>query len=165
MEKKSDVFTIEHYVNFYPAENLLKNKENGKQMQLNWPTSCCLLLLIKQHGETITAATFMQQVWGSKNIVISKNTLIKNISLLRSALVYLGLPKTLLSTINGEGYKIPLRYHIVAATEEATVKQQPTSTPSNSATPEKKSIFTVRRWKLINRYCRKVVGWLFYLYR
>lgn len=112
MDRQDRVFTLCGVADFYPEINLLTNSSNGKRVTLNWPTSRCLQLLIENQGVTIPRTFFMQHVWGSKNLIVSKNTFVQNISLLRSSLEYIGIPKTLVKTIKGEGYTIPSGYEI-----------------------------------------------------
>ncbi|QKJ88362.1 hypothetical protein PMPD1_3445 [Paramixta manurensis] len=131
-DKKHQGVTLCATVDFYPELNQLVNKNSGKVVGLNWPTARCLSILIEHYGEVVPQEYFIEHVWSVKNIVVSNNTFVQNISLLRRSLRSVGIDSDVIVTIKGRGYIIPLTFSI----ENFDITTNDWRTSSLSPTPE-----------------------------
>lgn len=85
---------------------LIPLNQEGENIILNTPTARCLQLLVERQGMVVSREDFIEQVWGTKGIVVSQNTFYQNISLLRKSLKKAGLSKDLIVTVRRKGFTL-----------------------------------------------------------
>lgn len=77
------------------------------QVSLAIPASLCLHNLLQKKGEVVSHADLLAFAWTSRGIMVSPNTLYQNMSVLRKALVSLGVSPEIIKTVPKRGFVIP----------------------------------------------------------
>ena len=85
---------------------LIPLSQMGERIILNTPTARCLELLIERQGLVVSRDDFLEEVWGTKGIVVSHNTFYQNISLLRKSLKKTGLSDNIVVTVRRKGFTL-----------------------------------------------------------
>lgn len=76
------------------------------QLTLAIPASLCLLSLLQHKGEIVSHADLLAFAWESRGMMVSPNTLYQNMSILRKALVSLGVSDEMIKTVPKRGFVI-----------------------------------------------------------
>lgn len=119
-------YKINNEVIFYPQQGVLKNMNNAQEVKLGLPVSSCLLLLIEHHGSIVTQDKFIERIWTARKIIVSANTLVKNISHLRQCLSQAGCQYDIIRTIKSQGYLIPKAFPVTFSDIHALPKSDDT---------------------------------------
>lgn len=130
---------MEHYylidgrLCFYPVTNVLKPLDDSiAEVVLSKPASRCFLLLIERQGEVVSHDDFINEVWGKKGIVVTRNTYYQSISILRKRLKALGFDDDVIVTLPRKG--------LMLSEEVAVIKQNNLNPESVSAEAEEASV-------------------------
>lgn len=125
-------YLIDGRLCFYPVTNVLKPLDDSiAEVVLSKPASRCFLLLIERQGEVVSHDDFINEVWGKKGIVVTRNTYYQSISILRKRLKALGFDDDVIVTLPRKG--------LMLSEEVAVIKQNNLNPESVSAEAEEAS--------------------------
>lgn len=88
------------------------NDKIESQLTLAIPASLCFLSLLQHKGEVVSHADLLAFAWESRGMIVSPNTLYQNMSILRKALVSLGLSDEMIKTVPKRGFVIPSAFPV-----------------------------------------------------
>ncbi|WP_313571691.1 winged helix-turn-helix domain-containing protein [Pantoea piersonii] len=126
-------YLIDGRLCFYPVTNVLKPLDDSiAEVVLSKPASRCFLLLIERQGEVVSHDDFINEVWGKKGIVVTRNTYYQSISILRKRLKALGFDDDVIVTLPRKG--------LMLSEEVAVIKQNNLNPESVSAEAEEASV-------------------------
>ncbi len=123
--KEDKVFIINNELVYNPNLHTLSALSKDDQLSsLAIPASRCFNLLLEQHGTVVAQEYMLDNVWSSRGIVVSVNTLYQNIFILRSAIKKFGISRELIKTIPKRGFSIPIDISIDIVTIENIYDEQ-----------------------------------------
>lgn len=82
------------------------------QLTLAIPASLCLLSLLQHKGQVVSHGDLLAFAWESRGMMVSPNTLYQNMSILRKALVSLGVSDEMIKTVPKRGFVIPSAFPV-----------------------------------------------------
>ena len=124
-------YLIDGRLCFYPVTNVLRPLDDSiAEVILSKPASRCFLLLIERQGEVVSHDDFINEVWGKKGIIVTKNTYYQSISILRKRLKALGFDDDVIVTLPRKG--------LILSEEVAIIKQSDLNPESVEAEAEAK---------------------------
>ena len=100
-------FLIDDKFEFKPNSLTLKNLEDDSQtVTLSAPASRCFLFLLENAPNIVSQKEIIEFVWGSEGMIIPKNTLYQNISIIRRELRNIGCENKIITTVSRKGFVI-----------------------------------------------------------
>jgi DNA-binding winged helix-turn-helix (wHTH) protein len=100
-------YLIDDTLEFRPNSLTIINLENPTvPVNLPAPASCCLLYLIENSPNIVTQNDLINNVWGNEGMLIPKNTLYQNISIIRREIRRTGYNKKIITTVSRKGFVI-----------------------------------------------------------
>lgn len=100
-------YLIGDSVEFWPDENVLYSRVNGKKTTLFIAASRCLQLLLSQQGELVSQRDLFEAGWQKNGLEVSNNTFYQNILMLRKGLKLAGYEPTVIKTVPRQGLTVP----------------------------------------------------------
>lgn len=98
------IYLIDNSFIFNPSAHTLQKIEGSETINLAISASLCLTLLIENQGEVTLRHELLNQVWGSRGMNVTTNTLYQNISLLRKAFTRAGIDISMIQTVPRRGF-------------------------------------------------------------
>lgn len=131
-------YLIDGRLCFYPVTNVLKPLDDSiTEVVLSKPASRCFLLLIERQGEVVSHDDFINEVWGKKGIVVTKNTYYQSISILRKRLKALGFDDDVIVTLPRKGLMLSEEVAVIKQNnlkpEHVSAEAEETSAPDGDA--------------------------------
>ncbi|WP_273908113.1 winged helix-turn-helix domain-containing protein [Enterobacter bugandensis] len=124
-ERSAVCFTVEETLRFCPEKNTLYNISTQEGVSILSTASGCFRLLIEEQGNILTKEQLIEQVWGTRGIVISHNTFYQTMLNLRRGLENAGMQNDIISTHYGKGVSISKNIKILSSRyESAEVLQE-----------------------------------------
>ena len=134
-ERSAVCFTIEETLRFCPEKNTLYNISTQEGVSILSTASGCFRLLIEEQGSILTKEQLIEQVWGTRGIVISHNTFYQTMLNLRRGLENAGMHNDIISTHYGKGVSISKKIKILNSSyESAEVLQELIEEEKNTLT-------------------------------
>lgn len=99
-------FLIDDIIEFLPNSLILKNCKSSESTKLSAPASRCFIYLLENSPNIVIQKDIMDYVWGSEGMLIPKNTLYQNISIIRRELNKIGYDKKIITTVSRQGFVI-----------------------------------------------------------
>ena len=118
-ERSAVCFTIEETLRFCPEKNTLYNISTQEGVSILSTASGCFRLLIEEQGNILTKEQLIEQVWGTRGIVISHNTFYQTMLNLRRGLENAGMQNDIISTHYGKGVSISKNIKILSSSYES----------------------------------------------
>jgi DNA-binding winged helix-turn-helix (wHTH) protein len=107
MTRNGYCYLIDSCVEFWPEDNLLHSRINGKEITLFIAASRCFQLLLNQQGTLVLQQELFDVGWQKNASGVSNNTLYQNILMLRKGLKLAGYEQTVIKTVPRQGLMVP----------------------------------------------------------
>lgn len=100
-------FRIDNIIEFRPNSlSIINLKKPEVSVTLPAPASRCLQYLIEHSPNIVTQEELITHVWGGEGMLIPKNTLYQNISIIRREIRRVGCDKKIITTVSRKGFVI-----------------------------------------------------------
>lgn len=156
MTRNGCCYLIDSCVEFWPEDNLLHSRINGKDITLFIAASRCFQLLLDQQGSLVLQQELFDVGWQKNAPGVSNNTLYQNILMLRKGLKNAAYEQAVIKTVPRQGLMVPATVPVEKIIPEnqtehidpmTVVEDSPLVVPSTVKVCHKNQ--PIRRWFIV----------------